>query len=274
MSTVTVERASRSRLRRGKRSTSRRAGISPLRGLLPLVALLAAWQFFGSEQALTFPPPSLWFEAIGELWRDGELAPALVLTLKTFAIALLIAAVVGVALGAMVGASRRVDRALTPLMDFFRTLPPPAIVPAMALIIGPTVTSGILIVVLAAVWPILLNTAAGMRAVPPVRIEMARSLGLTRGERILKVVLPSLTPTVLVGLRVSVPIALVVTLFVETLGVTEGVGLLMRESQQTFDSAAVWGLLLIVGLGGYVINLLVTAGGARLQRNWPPSAGR
>lgn len=241
-------------------------------GLVPLAVGIAAWQLFGDPLSTSFPPPSEWITAIRVMYEEGVLMPAVGRTLLTFFLSLLVATVLGAALGAVIGASARVDRALTPLMDIFRALPPPAIVPVAGLVLGATLQMGVTVVVLAIIWPILLNTASAMRAIPPVRREMARALGLGPAASLWKVVLPSLLPGIGLGVKLAVSISLIVTLLVDILGSGEGVGLLILERQQTFDAAGVWGLLAIIGVFGYVINAVVSAGEARLLRNW--SVGR
>ncbi|HKZ15640.1 MAG TPA: ABC transporter permease subunit [Solirubrobacterales bacterium] len=243
--------------------------MTTLKGLIPLMILLVIWQLAGSDSSLSFPPPSSWIDSLRELADHGSLGPALRTTLVTFALSLVIATVIGAAVGMAIGASRRVDRALTPTLDFFRSLPPPAVVPVAALILGISLRMSVTVVVIAIVWPILLNTAGAMRDIPAVRIEMSRTLGLGRFERIIKVVIPSLLPAIMVGVRVAVSISLVVTLLVEIIGSSDGVGQLLAERQQSFDAAAVWGLLLLIGVLGFAINALIAAAEQRLLRNWP-----
>jgi len=253
------------RLRR-KRSG---AGAAPLRGLIPLVLLLALWQVAGSADALSFPRPDTWLTAIERMNDEGVLLPALRQTLWTFLLSLIVATIVGALAGMAIGSSRRLDRAVSPLLDFFRTLPPPAIVPVAVLLLGATLTMSITVVVLAIVWPILLNTVNAMRGIPAVRLEMSRTLGLSRFERLRKIVLPSLAPGIMLGVQISVSISLVVTLLVDILGAGEGAGQLLVIRQQTFDAPAVWGLLLIIGAFGYLINAAVGLIQQRLFRNWP-----
>jgi ABC-type nitrate/sulfonate/bicarbonate transport system permease component len=239
-----------------------------LRGLLPLAVLLVVWQLTASEDSLTFPPPSTWPGALADMQDEGTLLPAIATTIETFAIAMVVSTVLGVALGMLIGGSMRLERALTPLMDFFRTLPPPAIVPVLALLLGANKQMAVAVVVLAAIWPILLNTVTAMRSVPPVRLEMARSLGLSRGDRLRKVVYPSLAPGIVLGVRVSVSIALIVTLLVDILGTGEGVGRELLVAQQTFEPAKVWALLLLVGIFGYLMSAAAASGEDRIWRQW------
>ncbi|MTD55652.1 ABC transporter permease [Amycolatopsis pithecellobii] len=237
-------------------------------GLLPLAVLLGCWQFFVPADSRAFPPPSTWPGALAELSAEGSLIPAVRTTLVTFLLALAVATVLGTALGMLIGSSRRLERPLTPVMDFFRTLPPPAMVPVLALLLGTNTSMAVTVVVLASLWPILLNTASERRNVPPVRMEMARSLGLRWSERVFKVLLPSLAPGIMLGVRVAVSIALIVTLLVDILGTGEGIGRELMLGQQSFKPATVWALLLVIGVFGYLLNGAVAAAENRLMRKW------
>jgi ABC-type nitrate/sulfonate/bicarbonate transport system permease component len=227
---------------------------APLRGLLPLAGLLVVWQLAGDESSLVAPPPSSWLTMLATLHADGVLLPALGSTLATFALALLAATVVGTLTGIAVGASRWVDRALTPMLDVIATVPGAAVVPLAVLLLGPTRLTGVVIVALAIVWPVLLNTAAATRGIPAVRLDMARSLGLSRRRRSLSVLLRSLTPAIMLGVRVAASMALIATLLFDIFGTGDGIGRLLFERQQRLDAAGAWGLLLIIGCIGYLVS--------------------
>jgi ABC-type nitrate/sulfonate/bicarbonate transport system permease component len=229
---------------------------------------LVVWQVTVDESFM-FPPPSEWFAALGRLHEAGRLVPAATTTLYTFALSLVIATVLGAGLGLLIGSSRRLERALTPLMDFFRSLPPPAVVPLMAILLGITLQASLAVIVLAIIWPILLNTITAVRSIPAVRHEMARSLGLSTFERVFRVLLPSTIAGIFVGVKVAVSISLVVTLLVDILGHAEGIGRLLVERQQYYDSPAVWGLLLTVGIFGYLLNVILALMENVVLRNRP-----
>jgi ABC-type nitrate/sulfonate/bicarbonate transport system permease component len=240
-----------------------------LTGLLPLVALLLVWQVVGPARSISYPRPDAWLVGLGNLLDDGTLLPALRTTLLTFAGSLAVATPAGALLGMLMGASDRADRALSPIMDFFRSLPPPVVVPVAGLILGLTPLADVVIVVLAIVWPILLNAMTGMRGVPRVRLEMARTLGLSPTERFFKVVLPSVLPSIMVGVRIAASSALIVTLLVDMLGSGDGLGRQLVLNQQRFQAGAVWGLLLITGVLGYVLNVALGVAEQYAFRNWP-----
>ncbi|WP_103383484.1 ABC transporter permease [Pseudonocardia dioxanivorans] len=248
-------------------SRRRRWRLPGVVGLLPLVILLAVWQFAGDSTSLSFPPPSAWIDSLGAMQQQGVLWRAIGTTLTTFVVSLIVAVAIGVALGVAIGGSERLKRALNPTLEFIRAVPPPALVPVVAIILGVSLTSGVTVVVIAIVWPILLGTATGMRAIPPVRREMARSVGLTRGEQFWKITLPSLVPSIFTGTRVAVSISLVVTLLADILGAGTGLGALISERQQSYDAASVWGLLLVIGLFGYLLNALLDIVGRFFRRD-------
>ena len=232
--------------------------ITALRGLLPIAALLIVWQSTTSDASLSFPPPDEWVRAVGRMYTDGVLTPAVLQTVTTYAFGLVCAVVIGCAAGTAIGSSQLIDRALTPTIDFIAAVPGAALVPVAVLLLGPGQLSGVVAVALIVSWPILLNTATAVRSIPAVRLEMSRTIGLSRGQRWGKVILPSLIPGSMLGVRVAASLAVIITLLVDIFGAGAGLGRLLVESQQRFDASAAWGLLLIVGLFGYVMSLALS----------------
>jgi ABC-type nitrate/sulfonate/bicarbonate transport system permease component len=245
-------RVGRSEARRTRPRTA------PLRGLLPLVVLLGAWQLFGDPTSPYFPTPSEWVKALQPLVSDGTLWSALGDTALSVGLALLIATSVGSLLGAVVGASRTLDRASGPTLEFLRVLPAASLVPLAALLLGYTLEMKLAVVTLPAAWPVLLTVRSARRAMSPVLLDVPRTLGLSRMARARKVLVPSLAPSVLLGVRVSGPLALIITLLVEIVTRINGLGALMGAAQSNFRSAQVFGLLVIAGALGFLVNWLVT----------------
>lgn len=222
---------------------------------------VAVWQLIGSESSPYFPSPSTWGAALIHLWSSGELWPALSATLITVFLSLGIATVVGACLGCLVGASPRADRALGPTLEFSRAMPPAAMVPVATLLLGYDEKMKVTVVTFAAVWAVLLNTRTGVQRLDPVLVDTALSLRLSRFDRVRKIILPALLPSIFLGVRVAAPIALVITLLVEVLTQVQGVGGLIATSQRTFRSAQVYGLIVVAGVISLMLNTLV----ARLE---------
>ena len=125
-------------------------------------------------------------------------------------------------------------------------------------------------VALAALWPILLNTASAAERINPLLLDVARSFRLSAADRIRCIVAPAVVPALLLGIRVALPLAVVVTLLVEILTSLEGIGALMIRAQRNFQSGQVFGLLVVVGLFGYLVNSIFAVIEAAVMRRWPP----
>jgi ABC-type nitrate/sulfonate/bicarbonate transport system permease component len=232
---------------------------SALQGLLPLIALLSVWQALGDPRSPYFPPPSQWAGALVERAIAGDLLPAVMMTFQSVVMALALATVLGAGIGGLIGASPRFARCLGVTLEFLRTLPPPAIVPVATLIIGVNDAMKLVVVTFAALWPILLNTTSGVRALHPTLLGTARSLQLGAAARITKIFLPALLPSLLTGVRVAAPLAIIVSLLAEMLTLMPGLGALLLMAQRNFNAAEVFGLLAVVGLFGFVLNAALAA---------------
>lgn len=235
-----------------------RAGATPLRGLLPLAALLVLWQLAGDPKSPYFPPPSQWYKAVEPLLAGNRLLGAIGETTLTFLVGLGLATGLGAILGTVIGASRPADRALSPSLEFLRALPAASLVPVAALILGYTTQMKLVVVVLPATWPILLACRSARRALSPVLLDVPRTLGLSRLHRATKILTPALLPAVLLGIRVAAPLALIITLLVEIVTRVNGLGAVLGSAQANFLSAQVYGLLTITGVLGYLLNWIVT----------------
>jgi ABC-type nitrate/sulfonate/bicarbonate transport system permease component len=244
---------------------------SPL-GLIPLVAALGLWQWLQTGNSPYFPPPSAWWNGLVQLATGGRLLPASLATIQTIVVALAIAIAVGVIIGTAIGMSRTVRRALNPLLEFCRAMPPPAIVPIAILFLGYDERMKLSIVALSAIWPILLNTSSAVEHLHPLLFDVANSFRLSRLECARFVVVPAVVPAILVGIRVALPLTIVLTLLVEILTSIDGIGALMIAAQRNFQAGQVYGLLVLVGLFGFVLNNLFAMLQAIILQRWPPRA--
>ncbi len=231
-----------------------RSGLAVVLGLVPLVGLLLIWELVGSPDSPFFPAPSSWWPALFVRGQGEDVIPAILDTIRTFGLGLGAATILGVILGLAVGAAEMLDRAFGPLFEFARALPPAAMVPVATLLLGFDEPMKVVVVTLAAMWPILLNTRTGVRGVDPVLLDAARSLRLSPARTVLRVLLPSVMPAVVLGIRVATPIALVITLLVEYLTAVNGLGALVGEAQRTFQPARVYALIVVAGLVSLVVN--------------------
>jgi ABC-type nitrate/sulfonate/bicarbonate transport system permease component len=249
-----------------------RGSLPPARGLLPLLLLLIVWQLLQSGPSPYFPAPSQWWTATMTLFNRDHLMTAFGATTITFLEGLALAIIIGTVLGVLVGVSDRAARALQPLFEFMRAIPPPVTVPVASLLIGYSVSMKLTVIVLSALWPILLNTTSAVRQIDPLLLDVARSFRLGPIERIRRIILPAIVPSLLLGIRIAIPLAIVVTLLVEMLTSMPGIGALMIRSQRNFQSSEVYALLVLIGLFGFVVNDLFSLIEGFIMRRWPPRA--
>jgi ABC-type nitrate/sulfonate/bicarbonate transport system permease component len=254
----------------GRSFDSLRGSLPPVRGLLPLLLLLIVWQLLQSGPSPYFPAPSQWWTAAITLFNRDQLMAAFGATTMTFLEGLTLAIVVGTVLGVLVGVSNRAARALQPLLEFMRAIPPPVTVPVAALLIGYSEVMKLAVIVLSALWPILLNATSAVRQIDPLLLDVGRSFRLSPIERICRIILPAIVPSLLLGVRIAIPLAIVVTLLVEMLTSLPGIGALMIRSQRNFQSSEVYALLVLIGLFGFVVNDLFLLIEASIMRRWPP----
>jgi ABC-type nitrate/sulfonate/bicarbonate transport system permease component len=240
-----------------------------LRGLVPVLLLLGLWQLIGNPNSSATPAPSAWWPAFKELSSSGVLWTALGKTMRLYAEGFVAAVVLGVVLGMALGASRRLTQALSPLLEFLRATPAAAIVPGVLLLFHANSRSQIGIVVYGSIWPVLLNTTMARRALPELRLDVAQSMRLSWWERMRKIVLPSLMPEIIVGIRVTAPLCLIVTLLVDFLVATGGIGYLLVEYEQEFNAADAFALLAVIGIVGILLNVLLGTVSRFLLRRWP-----
>ncbi|MCI2415881.1 ABC transporter permease subunit [Saccharopolyspora sp. K220] len=256
------------------RRTKQGRGGTPVRGLLPLAALLALWQLVGDPDSPYFPPPSEWVAGIQPLLTGNKLLDAVGATSATFLVGLALATLIGSVVGTLIGASRPVDRALSPSLEFLRALPAASLVPVAALILGYTTQMKLVVVVLPATWPILLAVRQARRSLSPVLLDVPRTLGLSRWHRATKILLPALLPAVLLGVRVAAPLALIITLLVEIVTRVNGLGAALGAAQANYLSAQVYGLLTIAGVLGFAVNWIVTRGEVAISTRMRGNTGQ
>jgi len=244
--------------------------LPPLRGLLPLVAFLVVWQLVQPGPSPYFPGPFEWWRATLRLAHRTDLAAAFLSTATTFLLGLALAIVFGGVMGVLIGVSAFINRALHPLLEFMRAIPPPATVPVAALLIGYNEAMKLVVIVLAALWPILLNTSAAVRQIDPLLLDVARTFRLRRADTIWRITVPSVVPALLLGIRVAIPLTIILALLVEMLTSLPGIGALMIQAQRNFQSSEVYALLVLIGLFGLIVNDAFVVIETVILRSWPP----
>jgi len=223
---------------------------------LPLV-LLGLWWLASDDSTNPFwPPLRTILTSFPDVWTPERLRADVVPSVLRLAAGYAVAAVVGVAVGTVIGSYRRVRALCEPVLEFLRAIPPPVLIPVIMLFAGIDDTMKITVIASGCVWPILLNTVEGVRAVDPVMAETARSYGITGAARLRNVVLRSASPQIFAGLRQALSIAIILMVISEMFAASNGLGFTIVQFQRGFAIPDMWTGILVLGLLGFVLSVV------------------
>jgi ABC-type nitrate/sulfonate/bicarbonate transport system permease component len=223
---------------------------------LPVVLLTVWWVSTENSDSFYVPPLRTILSTFGEVWTADRLMADVWPSLWRLAAGYAIAVVVGVALGVLVGTYRSVRATLEPVLEFFRAVPPPVLVPVIMLFAGIDHTMKIVVIAVGTVWPVLLNTVEGVRAVDEVLSDTCRSYGLTGFARLRHLVLRAASPQIVAGMRQALSIAIILMVISEMFAASEGLGFFIVDAQRSFAIPEMWSGILLLGLLGFLLSLL------------------
>jgi len=186
---------------------------------------------------------------------SGALSSEIGATLERFAQGFAVAIVCGVVLGVLIGSSRTLGDASFVVIEFLRPIPAIVLIPVALLFLGLGTPTIRFVIAYAAVWPILINTLYGVRGADRMLHDVARTSGVGRTERLVRVTLPSALPSIATGIRVSAPIALLVGVTAEWVTFSGGIGSYMRQRQDAFELPEMYAAIVLTAVLGYGINL-------------------
>ncbi|HUC51797.1 MAG TPA: ABC transporter permease subunit [Xanthobacteraceae bacterium] len=245
----------------GALSLARRAGI-----VLALPAALIAlwWVTSAGSDSFYFPPLATILHTFVTLWLSPDAIPNVVPSLIRFAVGYFAAGLIGIAVGIPVGASRKLRQTLEPVLEFLRAVPPPVLVPVLILFAGIGDEMKILVIVFGCVWPVLLNTVAGVRALDEVLEDVVRCYRIGRMARLWHFVLPGASPQIFTGLRQSLSVGIILMVVSEMFAASNGIGFALVQYQRTFAIPEMWSGIILLGLIGIALSLVFRAAEAWL----------
>jgi len=223
------------------------------------LGLLAVWEFVAQAEwinPLIVPPLSKILEIFFEMVFSGQIPLQILLSMKRAAAGYLLAAAVCIPLGLFMGLSQTVHRLFEVIVEMLRPVPPPVVIPVALLFFGLGDAMKIFVIFFSCAWPILLNTLDGVRNLDGVLLNTARTFGLSRRKIIWQVILPACAPQIATGLRVSLPIMLILVVISEMVGSADGIGYFVLDSQRRFKVAQMYAGMLALALLGYLLNQL------------------
>jgi len=223
---------------------------------LPSVLIAAWWIASAGSQNFYFPALQAILQTFGKLWFSPQALANIAPSLWRFTVGYLAAALLGIAIGVPIGLSRNLRNVLEPVLEFLRAIPPPVLVPVLILFAGIGNEMKALVIVFGCIWPVLLNTVAGVRALDEVLAEVVRCYRIGPLARLWHFVLPGASPQIFTGLRQSMSIGIILMVVSEMFAASDGIGFALVQYQRTFAIPEMWSGIILLGIIGIVLSLI------------------
>jgi len=253
--------------------------------LLMLITLLAIWEISCSSEGVSFPSPSrVWSESHDVIVHplkgvsidssglhiaengDVGIAGHIITSLKRVALGYGLSAIVGIALGILIGQSLFSYRALDPLFQVLRTVPPLAWLPISLSIFQDAGPSAVFLIFITAIWPVILNTAAGVQTIPNTYRNVAKVLALNPFEYFVRVMLPATVPHMFTGLRIGIGMSWLAIVAAEMVQGGTGIGFFIWDSYNSSLLTDTIVALIWIGMVGFSLDRIVAFIGRRVAR--------
>ena len=226
--------------------------------LTSIVVVIGGWEIFGRQvDQLFMSYPSAIFVAGMRLVSTGELTNALASSLRSLILAFLLSTAIGITLGLLIGRYRPVEAATDWLINALYSTPQVAIIPLVILWLGLGNTAKLFIVTTLCVFPILINTIAGVRNVPPQLIDVGRAFAAKEHQIFAKVILPSALPYMMTGLRLGIGRAIIGMVVAEFFTAITGLGAVITKYGNQYDTASMFVPIFVLMFLGVTLSQAV-----------------
>ncbi|MFJ6325218.1 MULTISPECIES: nitrate ABC transporter permease [unclassified Rhizobium] len=257
----------------------RQIGLAILRNTLPplvvLVLLLGIWQLLCEQPGASLPPPSqVWQESydliVNPFFNNGPqdigLAWRVLVSLQRVAYGFGLAAVAGVLIGALIGQSVLAMRGLDPIFQVLRTVPPLAWLPLSLAAFQNSNPSAIFVIFITSIWPVIINTATGVRNIPQDYRNVAKVLRLNQIEFFFRIMVPAAAPYIFTGLRIGAGLSWLAIVAAEMLTGGVGIGFFIWDAWNSSRLPDIIVALAYIGVTGFFLDRLVAGLGAVVTR--------
>ena len=240
-------------------------------GLIGIACALALWQLTTGlgllgPQFSDALSPALAVGAFIQLVATGALVENALPSLQRVGVGLAVAIAIGIPTGLAVGFDPKVEKSTYVIFQFLRMVSPLAWMPIAIVALGVGDAPVYFLVAIAAVWPIIINTAHGTSQVDRAWVRMAKTLGAGTKEVFSRVVVPAVIPDMLMGLRVALGVSWVILVPAEMLGVSSGLGYYILDTRDRFAYSELVAVILAIGAIGFALDSVLRR--LRARFNW------
>lgn len=232
--------------------------------IIALLIFLCVWQLFSWTPGATLPGP---IQVVKDTWilifwpfydrggTDKGLFWQIFASLQRVAISYTLAAIVGIGLGILIGTNKMMSKALDPIFQLLRTVPPLAWVPIALAALRQNEPAALFVIFITAIWPILINTAVGVKQIPSDYNNVAKVLQLSRKEYFFNILIPAALPYIFTGLRIAIGLAWLAIIAAEIVmsGIV-GIGFFIWEAYQNNNVSEVILALIYIGVVGLLLD--------------------
>jgi len=223
---------------------------------LPVVLVLLWWASTLGAVNFFVPTPAALVNKFGEVWFSQRFFTDVLPSLGRLVVGVAAAIVIGVVGGVLIGSVKWLRALLEPTLEFFRAVPPPVLVPVLMLLMGITDSMKVVVIISGCVWPVLLNTIEGVRAVDPVLSDSSHTYGIDGWARVRYLVLPSASPQIMAGVRQSMSLGLILMVISEMFASSSGLGFTIVQFQRSFAIPEMWSGIVVLGLLGVGMSFI------------------
>ncbi|MDB5828949.1 MAG: ABC-type nitrate/sulfonate/bicarbonate transport system, permease component [Variovorax sp.] len=223
---------------------------------LPAILLALLYVLSASSTNFYFPPLAAVLEKFNGLWLGPRFAADVIPSFQRLMAGYVLACLAGIALGVPIGIYRPLRRAAEPVLEFFRAVPPVAMIPLLIVSMGFGDAMKITIIVAGAIWPILLNTVEGVKAADSVLDETCRTYQIKGISRLRHFIIPSAMPQIVVGMRLGLSIGIVLMVISEMFAAMDGLGSAIIYFQRSYEIPQMWSGVLMLGLFGFALSMV------------------
>lgn len=224
--------------------------------LLPVV-LIATWWFASSgSENFFFPPLDSIVAAFQPTWFTGAIQSEVLPSVWRLLGGYLVAVVIGVGLGTLLGSSPLLRAVTEPVLEFLRAIPPTVMIPILILFLGIGAEMRVVVIAIGALWPILLNAIEGVRAIDEVLRDTAKVYRLTPMMRFTTLILRGASPQIITGARQGLSIAIILMVISEMFAAQDGLGFTIIRFQKSYSMPEMWSGILLLGVLGILLALI------------------
>ncbi|MDN4610445.1 ABC transporter permease [Arthrobacter burdickii] len=223
---------------------------------LPALLVLIWWLSTLGATSFFVPTPGTLASTFGKTWFGDRIFTDVLPSILRLLAGVSAAIILGILAGLLIGSIPWLRALTEPVLEFFRAVPPPVLVPVLMLLMGISDSMKVVVIISGCIWPVLLNTIEGVRAIDGVLSDSAHTYGIGGWARVRYLVLPSAGPQILAGVRQCLSIGLILMVISEMFASSSGLGFTIVQFQRSFAVPEMWSGIVILGLIGVAMSFI------------------